>query len=89
MVDSPPLPNSKYVEQMMEVLMPPGRRVDYDERRCISRLMQNPATDFESTCFDPLAICMSRCDECRAKSRIFRNCIFRRSTRRRDASLED
>jgi twitching motility protein PilT len=34
-LDSPAFPDSEYVEQMMEVLLPPGRRSDYDERGCV------------------------------------------------------
>lgn len=34
-LESPPFPDSEYIEQMMEVLLPPGRRSDYDERGCV------------------------------------------------------
>ncbi len=31
-IDSPPLPNSEYIEQMMAAIMPPSKRAQYDER---------------------------------------------------------
>src|SRR6056297_3848455 len=34
-LDAPPFPDSKYIEEMMKVVLPDGRREDYDERGCV------------------------------------------------------
>lgn len=45
MVESPPLPNTEYVEAMLEVLMPSGRRCEYDEKGSLDFAAQSESGD--------------------------------------------